>query len=274
MAGMPRSRRRRINWFGIIFWLLIFVIIVCAMLLIANSSRNKSNKNDIPTEDVQQNEVPDTPDDTPQDIDPNQALGITPTVPDNEIVGETPEDTEEENTEEEKSEEEEHEEEPEEEEPEEEEPEEEEQEEEPEEETPPPPTAGVEDPDAYATEQELLVATAKSAIDVPYEFGGSGPDSFDTSGLIYYCFREVGLYVPRRVSEQAVHGTEVSRDNLQPGDVVFFYTETEGEAEYVGIYIGNGKFIAARSTAGTVGEMDMNSPYYTERFVTARRYWE
>ena len=71
-----------------------------------------------------------------------------------------------------------------------------------------------------------------------------------------------------------MYGTEISREDIQPGDVVFFYFEEEGEAEYVGIYIGGGKFIAARSTAGTVGEMDMNSSYYADRFVTARRYWE
>ena len=253
MAGRPARRRRKINWIGIIFWLLIFIIIFCSILLIVNSKPSKNDKNDTPTEDVQQNETPDDTLGNPNGTTPEESLGILPDDSENdEVIGEMPEEEDEEEIVEDP-----------------------EEEPEPEpEDTTPPPVAGVEDPDAYASEQELLVATVKSAIDVPYEFGGSGPYSFDTSGLVYYCFGEVGISVPRRVSEQAVHGTEVSRDDLQPGDVVFFYFEVEGEAEYVGIYVGNGKFIAARSTAGTVGEMDMNSSYYADRFVTARRYWD
>ena len=114
---------------------------------------------------------------------------------------------------------------------------------------------------------------AKGTLGTPYELGGNGPDSFDTSGLIYYCFGQLDISVPRTVSGQATFGTAVEKADLQPGDVVFFWTVNEGVAEYVGIYIGNGKFIAARNSQHPVSEMNMNIDYFKERYVTARRYW-
>jgi len=55
--------------------------------------------------------------------------------------------------------------------------------------------------------------------------------------------------------------------------VVFFYFDTPGSPDYVGIYIGSGNFIAARSSAGIIDTMSMNSSYYTEHYVCARRYY-
>ena len=109
---------------------------------------------------------------------------------------------------------------------------------------------------------------------MPYEYGGSGPGTFDTSGLVHFCFKESGINAPRLVSEQANYGVAVEKEDLQPGDVVFFYFEEEGKPEYVGIYVGGGSFVAARSSAGTVGEMTMSSGYYADHYVGARRYYE
>ena len=63
------------------------------------------------------------------------------------------------------------------------------------------------------------------------------------------------------------------RKDLKPGDVVFFSIDTEGKAEYVGIYIGGDTFIAARSSQNSVGELYMSSSYWQERYVGARRYF-
>jgi peptidoglycan endopeptidase LytF len=91
--------------------------------------------------------------------------------------------------------------------------------------------------------------------------------------LIYFCFQESGISVPRLVSDQASYGTAVDKADLKPGDVLFFSVDTPGKAEYVGIYIGSGGFIAARSSTSSIGQMDMNSAYFSERYVGARRYY-
>ena len=124
----------------------------------------------------------------------------------------------------------------------------------------------------FATAAEKVVAVAKSALGMPVEYGGAGPGSFDTSGLVYFCFSECGISAPRLVSAQSTFGTAVEKDDLQPGDVVFFSIDQEGVAEYVGIYIGNGSFIAARSSTSKVEVLSMGSSYFTERYVCARRF--
>lgn len=120
---------------------------------------------------------------------------------------------------------------------------------------------------------ELVAQTAAAQVGKAYLYGGSGPDAFDTSGLVYYCFRENGISVPRATSSQADFGTEVEFSQLRPGDVVFFWTDTPGTAQFVGIYIGGNAFVSASSTKGTVREMEITSSYYTEHFVFARRFF-
>jgi cell wall-associated NlpC family hydrolase len=131
----------------------------------------------------------------------------------------------------------------------------------------------VDDPESYSSVGDLAAAVAKSAIGMPFEYGSAGPGTFDTSGLVYYCFKESGIRAPRLVSEQFNYGTAVEKSDLKPGDVVFFSIDTAGKAEYVGIYIGNDTFIAARSSQNSVGELYMSSSYWQERYVGARRYF-
>jgi len=119
---------------------------------------------------------------------------------------------------------------------------------------------------------QAVAQLALAQVGKPYQHGGQGPDGFDTSGLVYYCFQENGLSVSRLVSGQAAGGQAVEKEQLQPGDVVFFWTENEGEAEYVGLYVGNGKFVAARHSDKPVTEMDLSTGYFAQRFVCARRY--
>ena len=117
-----------------------------------------------------------------------------------------------------------------------------------------------------------IVATAQAALGKPYEKGGTGPDSFDTSGLIRYCFRQHNITVPRSTASQFESGEAVEKEDLMPGDVVFFYLENPGKAEYVGIYIGENKFIAVSTSENAVLERKINTNYYKEHFVGARRY--
>lgn len=105
-----------------------------------------------------------------------------------------------------------------------------------------------------------------------YLYGGVGPDKFDTTGFIYYCFRENGIKAPRALKDQATFGEEVAKDDLQPGDVVFFWTDEPGKIQYPAIYVGDGKIIAARNSKNPVSEMDLNTNYFSERYITARRF--
>jgi len=126
--------------------------------------------------------------------------------------------------------------------------------------------------DASALNQKIA-AFAIAQIGKGYEWGAEGPDNFDASGLIYYCFTENGISIPRVIKEQAAFGAEVSKENIQPGDVVFFWNDTPGTAQYVGIYVGDGKLIVVRNSTELVGELNMNSDYYNERLVCIRRFW-
>ena len=113
---------------------------------------------------------------------------------------------------------------------------------------------------------------AKAQVGKPYAYGGVGPDSFDASGLAVYCYSENGVTIPRTTTYQAQSGSAVPRHALEPGDILIFWSENPGEAEYEGIYIGGGKFIAARHGDNPVSEMDLNTEYFSTRYLGARRY--
>lgn len=95
-----------------------------------------------------------------------------------------------------------------------------------------------------------VVALAKQYIGCPYSYGASGPRAFDCSGFTSFIYRQMGVSIPRGASGQYKAGTPVSRDNLQPGDLVFIADPayTAGyPVSHVGIYVGNGQFIHASS---------------------------
>jgi len=110
---------------------------------------------------------------------------------------------------------------------------------------------------------------AKQYLGVPYVWAGQGPSGFDCSGFVYYVYSNFGIKVPRMADEQYYSGEVVSK--LQPGDLVFFTTYEPGPS-HVGIYIGNNNFIHASSAAGEVTITSLSAPYYSSRYLGARRY--
>ncbi|MGW2177386.1 NlpC/P60 family protein [Streptomyces sp. NPDC001732] len=92
------------------------------------------------------------------------------------------------------------------------------------------------------------VAFAYGAIGKPYVWGATGPSSFDCSGLTQAAWRSAGLSLPRTTYTQINTGQRVSRSQLAPGDLVFFYSGIS----HVGLYIGNGQMIHAPRTGSTV----------------------
>ncbi len=117
-----------------------------------------------------------------------------------------------------------------------------------------------------------LLDTALGLIGVPYRFGGSNPQTgLDCSGLVRYVYANtLGLVLPRRAADQAKVTTPIGRDELQPGDLVFFNTMRRAFS-HVGVYLGDGKFLHAPSKGDSVKISDMNDRYWARRFNGARR---
>jgi cell wall-associated NlpC family hydrolase len=115
-----------------------------------------------------------------------------------------------------------------------------------------------------------VVATALGYRGVPYRFGGSDPAGFDCSGFVQYVFKQAGTSLPREVRDQFQVGDEIDRDEVQPGDLVFFRTGRRG-ASHVGLAIGDGQFIHAPNSNGVVRVEPLAGRYWATRFVGARR---
>jgi cell wall-associated NlpC family hydrolase len=110
-----------------------------------------------------------------------------------------------------------------------------------------------------------VVGIAMRYLGVPYVWGGASPSGFDCSGLVVYVFAQIGVSLPHSTYALWNIGTPVSRDQLQPGDLVFF-----NGLGHMGIYIGGGQFIHAPHT-GDVVKISSLSGYYSSAYYGARR---
>ncbi len=126
--------------------------------------------------------------------------------------------------------------------------------------------------DRYASNAQDLVVRALSFVGVNYRHGGETPETgFDCSGLVRHVFREsLGLLLPRTSRDISRVGDTVQRDELQPGDLVFFNTLRRGFS-HVGIYLGEDRFVHAPARGGEVRIEDMRKSYWVKRFNGARR---
>ncbi len=97
----------------------------------------------------------------------------------------------------------------------------------------------------------------------PYQYGATGPGKFDCSGLMFFSFKQIGVTLPRSSRQQSAVGSPVSFNDLQAGDLVFFYQPVS----HVGIYVGDGKMLAAPQTGDVVKYSTVNK----SNFTTARR---
>jgi cell wall-associated NlpC family hydrolase len=112
-----------------------------------------------------------------------------------------------------------------------------------------------------------VVGIATEYLGVPYVWGGASPDAgFDCSGLVMYVFAQLGVSLPHYAASQYNYGIPVPRDQLEPGDLVFFHA-----LGHVGIYIGNDEFIHAPHTGDVVKISSLNEFAYASTYVGARR---
>jgi cell wall-associated NlpC family hydrolase len=124
---------------------------------------------------------------------------------------------------------------------------------------------------ATATAQDAI-DQAMDLLDIRYRRGGSSPEAgFDCSGFVGHVFREgLGLILPRSSKEMSKSGEIVTRDELRPGDLVFFNTMRRAFS-HVGIYLGDNQFVHAPRTGGRVRIEDLRDGYWMKRFNGARR---
>jgi hypothetical protein len=117
--------------------------------------------------------------------------------------------------------------------------------------------------------QGILNESAKY-LGVPYLWGGTTPSGFDCSGFTQYVCNANGISIPR-VADDQLHGpgTYVTRNQLEPGDLVFF--GSDGYASHVGIYVGEGMMIHSPSTGKVIQYTSIDSSYYSSRFLGGKR---
>lgn len=99
---------------------------------------------------------------------------------------------------------------------------------------------------------QAVINMVKRQVGKPYVYGAAGPNSFDCSGLTYYCYKNAaGITLNRSSAAQASNGRYVSKSELKPGDLIFFNSGTN-RIRHVGMYVGNGQFIHAPSPGKSV----------------------
>ena len=116
---------------------------------------------------------------------------------------------------------------------------------------------------------------ALGLIDTGYRFGGKNPEAgLDCSGMVSYVYdKAAGIKLGGSAADIARKGQAIGRNDLRPGDLVFFNTRNAAFS-HVGVYIGDDRFIHAPSTNGRVRIDQLSARYYAQRFEAARSYFD
>ena len=127
---------------------------------------------------------------------------------------------------------------------------------------------------AFNPAADDVLFRAIGLVGTPYVWGGNTPASgFDCSGLIGFVYQDVaGIRLPRTTQQMMqMQGQKVARSQLQSGDIVFFATAGRGQVSHAGIYVGEGRFVHAPSSGGTVRLDSVNATYWNKAYLQAKR---
>jgi gamma-D-glutamyl-L-lysine dipeptidyl-peptidase len=129
-------------------------------------------------------------------------------------------------------------------------------------------------PSSETVSGEALVEAGMTFLDLPYLWAGTSGYGFDCSGFTYSLHRLHGLLIPRDAKDQAAAGVPVAREELQPGDLLFFaYEKGKGKVHHVGMYIGDGRMLHSPKTERAVEIIRLDTPEYAVEYAGARRYY-
>jgi cell wall-associated NlpC family hydrolase len=127
-------------------------------------------------------------------------------------------------------------------------------------------------PETTARSKETVVQTARSQIDTPYRSGGNSPsEGFDCSGLVQWCYAVHGYTLPRRTEDMLHIGVPVAKEDLIPGDLVFFNVTHKRWGLHVGMYSGHGMFVHSPTPGARVREESLYERYWIRTYIGARR---
>ena len=127
----------------------------------------------------------------------------------------------------------------------------------------------------YSEKGQDVAIFAMGLIDTGYRFGGKNPEAgLDCSGMVSYIFaKAAGIKVNGSAADIARKGRPIPREDLRPGDLVFFNTRN-ASFSHVGVYIGDGRFVHAPSTNGRVRIDPLGAKYYAQRYEAARSFFD
>ncbi|GIO10375.1 gamma-D-glutamyl-L-lysine endopeptidase [Brevibacillus reuszeri] len=121
---------------------------------------------------------------------------------------------------------------------------------------------------------ETIVETGKRFLNLHYLWGGMSSYGYDCSGFAYNMHRSVGVQIPRDASDQARAGQLVEKEDLLPGDLLFFaYEEGKGRVHHVGIYMGNGEMIHSPDSRSAIEIVKLDGYKLEKEHSISRRYW-
>jgi len=119
--------------------------------------------------------------------------------------------------------------------------------------------------------RDKFLEISRQYANVKYRFGGEGNGALDCSAFVQRVYSELGIKLPRSSYHQYLVGQEVDKNELIPGDLVFFRTSKRAPVTHVGIYIGDKKFVHVSSNRKGFAIDSLDDPYYRARFVGAKR---
>lgn len=139
--------------------------------------------------------------------------------------------------------------------------------------TPHPPAEVTLTPRPASAKGNELALYALGLLNTGYRFGGKNPEAgLDCSGMVSYIFAQaLGMRLTGSAADMAQQGQAIARQQLRPGDLVFFNTRNR-PFSHVGVYLGDERFIHAPSSRGRVRIDRLSDAYYASRYETARSY--